>query len=49
MASGINPKTVADRLGHSDVNVTLQTYTHPTEEMQTLASDEIERMLKGRK
>jgi integrase len=25
MASGINPKTVSDRLGHSDVSITLQT------------------------
>ncbi|MBL8189213.1 MAG: site-specific integrase [Acidobacteria bacterium] len=49
MANGVNPKTVSARLGHSDVNVTLQTYTHPTDEMQAHASQEIERVLMGKK
>lgn len=47
MARGINPKTVSQRLGHSDVVITLQTYTHPTAEMQSQASEEIERALRG--
>jgi integrase len=49
MASGVNPKTVSDRLGHSDVHITLKTYTHPTANMQAEASEEIERVLRGRK
>jgi len=49
MANGVNPKTVSNRLGHSDVSVTLQTYTHPTDEMQVRASEEIERVLMGGK
>jgi integrase len=49
MASGINPKTVSNRLGHADVSTTLQTYTHPTADMQMEASEEIERLIKGRK
>ncbi len=49
MASGVNPTTVRDRLGHSNVKVTLQTYTHPTGEMQIEASEEIERAINGRK
>lgn len=49
MASGINAKMVSERLGHSDVNITLQTYTHPTADMQTEASERIERALQGRK
>jgi len=49
MAGGINAKTISERLGHSDVHITLQTYTHPTADMQTEASEEIERALRGRK
>ncbi|HEX9002257.1 MAG TPA: tyrosine-type recombinase/integrase [Blastocatellia bacterium] len=49
MASGVNPKTVSDRLGHSDVEITLRVYTHPTEGMQAEASREIERVLSGQK
>lgn len=49
MESGINAKTVSERLGHSDVLITLKTYTHPTADMQTEASQEIERALYGRK
>ena len=49
MAGGINAKTVSERLGHSDVNITLQTYTHPTADMQTEASERIERALQDRK
>lgn len=32
--SGISPKIVQERLGHSNITTTLQTYTHPTKEMQ---------------
>jgi len=49
MESGVNPKTVSERLGHSDVHITLKTYTHPTEDMQARASEEIERVILGRK
>jgi integrase len=46
---GIDPKTVADRLGHTDVRITLKTYTHPTAGMQTEASRVIEQALNRRK
>jgi len=49
MTSGINPKTASERLGHSDVAITLQTYTHPMADMQIEASEEIKRALRGRK
>lgn len=32
--NGANPKDVQIRLGHSNINTTLQTYTHDTEQMQ---------------
>lgn len=31
---GVNPKLVADRLGHSSVKITLDTYSHVLPEMQ---------------
>ena len=41
--SGISAKIVKDRLGHSNVNVTLQTYTHPSEKAQREAVEVFER------
>lgn len=49
IGSGISAKTVSERLGHSDVQITLQTYTHPTNDMQLAASEQIEKLLKGAK
>lgn len=49
MGGGVNPKTVSQRLGHSTVKITLDTYTHPTDDMQTAASDELERVIGRRK
>lgn len=40
--SGVSPRVVQERLGHSSVTITLQTYTHPTEEMQREAVDKFE-------
>lgn len=37
IASGVNPRKVADRLGHSSVSITLDIYTHVTEEMEDQA------------
>ncbi len=49
MAGGTNPKVVQERLGHSKVTITLQTYTHVSPGMQAEASEEIERLLSGKK
>ena len=35
---GISPKTVAERLGHSSVVITLDTYSHPLPGMQEAAA-----------
>ncbi|WP_409297699.1 tyrosine-type recombinase/integrase [Peribacillus sp. SCS-26] len=37
---GTNPKLIADRLGHSDVKTTLNTYSHVTTTMQEKAMEE---------
>jgi integrase len=49
IAGGTNPKAVSERLGHSNVTITLQTYTHVNPGMQGAVSEEIERLLGGQK
>lgn len=41
--SGINAKIVQERLGHSNIAITLQTYTHPSEQAQREAVDIFEK------
>ena len=45
MAAGENPKTVSERLGHSSINLTLDTYSHVLPHMQQRATEKIEEML----
>jgi integrase len=47
LASGENPKVVADRLGHTSVKMTLDTYSHVLPDMQRSASDKLSAMLYG--
>ncbi|MGE0128055.1 MAG: tyrosine-type recombinase/integrase [Blastocatellales bacterium] len=49
IANGTNVKAVSERLGHSNVAITLQTYTHVSQGMQAEVSEEIERLLGGQK
>lgn len=39
--SGMNPKTLQYLMGHSDISVTLNTYTHTSVEM---AEEELKKM-----
>ncbi len=48
MAEGVNPKVVAERLGHANVSLTLNTYSHVTPTMQAQASDALNRTLFAR-
>ena len=41
-ADGMNPKTVADRLGHADASVTLRVYTANTTAQAQAAADSLE-------
>jgi integrase len=45
LLSGENPKVVSERLGHSSVKMTLDTYSHVLPGMQESASDKLESML----
>jgi len=39
IANGADIKSVSDKLGHSDVSITLQVYTHANEEAQKRANE----------
>jgi integrase len=43
IAAGVSPKTVSERLGHSSVKITLDTYTVVEDHMQREASETLEK------
>ncbi len=43
--AGVNPRVVQQRLGHSDVNITLNTYTHVLPEMDVEAAEKLDSIL----
>ena len=45
--AGVSPKTVQDRLGHQNIETTLQTYVHNTEQMEENAVDVFEKITTG--
>jgi integrase len=46
LVAGVPVRTVADVLGHSTTTLTLNTYAHPVSEMQRLAADTMDRLLR---
>ncbi len=47
LLAGVNPKIVAERLGHASVTLTLDTYSHVLPTMQEEAAGRLEAMLYG--
>lgn len=45
LLGGVHPKVVAERLGHADVRITLDTYSHVLPNLQAQAAAGIERLL----
>jgi integrase len=45
LANGEHPRIVQERLGHSDVSMTLNRYSHVTQSMQREAADRLEKLL----
>ena len=43
--AGVSPKVVQERLGHSDVQITLNTYTHVLPEMDIEAAETLDRII----
>src|SRR6266851_2009575 len=46
-AAGVHPKVVSERLGHSNIKITLDVYSHCIPGMQDGATAQLERMLYG--
>jgi integrase len=44
LLGGIDAKTVAERLGHSDVGLTLRIYSHITPSMHRAAAERLEEL-----
>ena len=42
-----NPKVVSERLGHADVAITLNVYSHVLPEVERAAADKVDRALRG--
>ncbi len=42
---GIHPKIMSERLGHSDVSITLNTYSHVLRAVQDQAAEKLDRLL----
>jgi integrase len=47
LKAGTNPKIVAEKLGHSSVNLTLNVYSHTIASMQHDAAETLEKALAG--
>ncbi len=47
LGRGIHPKIVSEMLGHSQIGITLDLYSHVTPTMQRDAADEMGRVLAG--
>lgn len=47
LRAGVNPRVVSERLGHSSVAFTLDTYAHVLPGMQAAAADTFARLLRG--
>ena len=45
LAAGANPKVVSERLGHSGITLTLDTYSHVIPSMQKEAADQLDALL----
>ena len=45
LQQGINPKVVQERLGHADISLTLNTYSHVLPSMQEEAAEKMDELL----
>lgn len=47
LRAGIHPKVVSERLGHSTISITLDTYSHAIPAMQEEAAEKVARLVFG--
>jgi integrase len=46
LEEGVHPKVVSERLGHADPAITLRVYSHVLENIQQVAADRVDTMLR---
>ena len=46
LQQGVHPKIVSERLGHSTIGITMDTYTHVLPNMQKEAAQQFEQLIK---
>ena len=46
LSQGIHPKFLQERLGHADIAMTMNLYSHVTADMQRQAADQLDALLK---
>lgn len=47
LAAGVHPKVVSERLGHSSISITLDTYSHAVPAMQEEAAERVAAVVFG--
>ncbi len=47
LVTGVNPQVVQERLGHAQITLTLETYSHVLPELQREAAERVGRVLFG--
>lgn len=47
LQAGVHPKVVSERLGHSNISITLDTYSHVVPEMATDAAETVAGLIRG--
>jgi integrase len=47
LRAGVHPKVVSERLGHSDIGVTLDTYSHAVPALQEAAAEQVAALVFG--
>jgi site-specific recombinase XerD len=47
LAQGAHPRIVQERLGHADISMTLNRYSHVTPDMQRAAADTLDAAFRG--
>jgi integrase len=47
LAQGVNPRTIMETLGHSQINLTLNTYSHVLPALQADAAAKMDAILKN--
>jgi hypothetical protein len=45
LQQGVHPKVVQERLGHADISLTLNTYSHEIPSMQDEAAEKLDELL----